>query len=518
MCPKCNDRPQRDCTEAVSVSNKKETHYSCTLDFQRTCQQSVVSTMSENPVPTFVYSRRKDKGNSAAALSTMSEIPVPTFVYSRRKEKGNSAAAVSTLSENPVPTFVYSRRKKKGNSAGTFSAADVPENSKRSDCLSVVSSDVLSITANEIHGALLVEPETEGVGPSGMPPLHTGQPFLLKTVLNEGCLVVEDQGSDNVLKTLQKTVEVDSIHDSCSSSKSNIELALDSLKGEIDDNGDCSSSTIALEFRRDGLSERDICISMLRCAELLQPSGTALVGDIGTGSGSSYTRACKICACQESAPNMLICDNCENAFHVPCCNPPIKEIPEDEWLCHSCLRKKQKFLKETDGSCREVKNNLISLMLRDGEPYKSSVAVGKGFQAEVPEWSGPINNSDVDRIGEPLEIDSSDYSNLHDLNHIMLPKSNSIGNWLQCRAVIEGIGKDVDGTICGKWHRAPLYEEQTDDWDCFSAIFWDPYHADCAAPQELETDQVLKQLKYVEAMRSQISVKRQKLSHGKNHT
>ncbi|GKV20383.1 hypothetical protein SLEP1_g30516 [Rubroshorea leprosula] len=517
MCPKCNDRPQRDCTEAVSVSNKKETHYSCTLDFQRTCQQSVVSTMSENPVPTFVYSRRKDKGNSAAALSTMSEIPVPTFVYSRRKEKGNSAAAVSTLSENPVPTFVYSRRKKKGNSAGTFSAADVPENSKRSDCLSVVSSDVLSITANEIHGALLVEPETEGVGPSGMPPLHTGQPFLLKTVLNEGCLVVEDQGSDNVLKTLQKTVEVDSIHDSCSSSKSNIELALDSLKGEIDDNGDCSSSTIALEFRRDGLSERDICISMLRCAELLQPSGTALVGDIGTGSGSSYTRACKICACQESAPNMLICDNCENAFHVPCCNPPIKEIPEDEWLCHSCLRKKQKFLKETDGSCREVKNNLISLMLRDGEPYKSSVAVGKGFQAEVPEWSGPINN-DVDRIGEPLEIDSSDYSNLHDLNHIMLPKSNSIGNWLQCRAVIEGIGKDVDGTICGKWHRAPLYEEQTDDWDCFSAIFWDPYHADCAAPQELETDQVLKQLKYVEAMRSQISVKRQKLSHGKNHT
>ncbi|WVZ19023.1 hypothetical protein V8G54_006345 [Vigna mungo] len=42
---------------------------------------------------------------------------------------------------------------------------------------------------------------------------------------------------------------------------------------------------------------------------------------------------------------------------------------------------------------------------------------------------------------------------------------------------------------------------QTNAWECFCAIHWDPSHADCAVPQELETDQVLKQLKYVEVRR-----------------
>jgi hypothetical protein len=31
--------------------------------------------------------------------------------------------------------------------------------------------------------------------------------------------------------------------------------------------------------------------------------------------------------------------------------------------------------------------------------------------------------------------------------------------------------------------RAPLFEIQTDDWECFCAIHWDPLHADCAVPQ-----------------------------------
>ncbi|CAL5333411.1 unnamed protein product [Camellia sinensis] len=30
---------------------------------------------------------------------------------------------------------------------------------------------------------------------------------------------------------------------------------------------------------------------------------------------------------------------------------------------------------------------------------------------------------------------------------------------------------------------APLFEVQTDNWECFHAILWDPAHADCAVPQ-----------------------------------
>ncbi|TXG57757.1 hypothetical protein EZV62_015586 [Acer yangbiense] len=30
---------------------------------------------------------------------------------------------------------------------------------------------------------------------------------------------------------------------------------------------------------------------------------------------------------------------------------------------------------------------------------------------------------------------------------------------------------------------APLFEVQTDDWECFCSVHWDPTHADCAVPQ-----------------------------------
>lgn len=33
------------------------------------------------------------------------------------------------------------------------------------------------------------------------------------------------------------------------------------------------------------------------------------------------------------------------------------------------------------------------------------------------------------------------------------------------------------------FYRAPLFESQTDDWECFRAVLWDPFHADCAVPQ-----------------------------------
>lgn len=36
-------------------------------------------------------------------------------------------------------------------------------------------------------------------------------------------------------------------------------------------------------------------------------------------------------------------------------------------------------------------------------------------------------------------------------------------------------------------HRAPLFEVQTDDWECFCAVLWDPAHADCAVPQVISS-------------------------------
>jgi hypothetical protein len=46
------------------------------------------------------------------------------------------------------------------------------------------------------------------------------------------------------------------------------------------------------------------------------------------------------------------------------------------------------------GRCRDAsstgESNPIALMLRDTEPYTGGVRVGKGFQVDIPDWSGPI--------------------------------------------------------------------------------------------------------------------------------
>uniref|UniRef100_A0A0A0LWX9 CW-type domain-containing protein n=1 Tax=Cucumis sativus TaxID=3659 RepID=A0A0A0LWX9_CUCSA len=125
--------------------------------------------------------------------------------------------------------------------------------------------------------------------------------------------------------------------------------------------------------------------------------------------------------------------------------------------------------------------------------------------------------NDTDAIGEPLEMDSSESFRMHEQSTNKPCRLSTIGNWLQCQQVIDGVGGG-NGGICGKWRRAPLFEVQTDDWECFCSILWDPTHADCAVPQELETGQVSKQLKYIEMLRPRLASKRRKLDEVKSRS
>ncbi|PWA64809.1 ELM2 domain, Zinc finger, PHD-type, Zinc finger, CW-type, Zinc finger, RING/FYVE/PHD-type [Artemisia annua] len=157
-------------------------------------------------------------------------------------------------------------------------------------------------------------------------------------------------------------------------------------------------------------------------------------------------------------------------------------------------------LKESNPRKSTVDNSgRILSMLRSSDPYKSKVRVGKDFQAEISDWSDPIIY-DLIKYGEPTEISHVECDCYRDPNSSKLSRLGSIGNWLQCRQVIDG-----DGTICGKWRRAPLFEVQTEKWECFHTVLWDPAHADCAVPQECDTDQVLMQLEYIQVLRPQLT-------------
>ncbi|KAJ4833185.1 hypothetical protein Tsubulata_016056 [Turnera subulata] len=481
MCPKCDKQCHNDCREATSTSEKDENaDGSCILKYSRSPRLSTVSATSESFVPRFVYSRKKFRGNSAS------------------------------LSDH------------------------VPTSTKRSgeDCLSIISSDSHSLAINKRYILPENMHETETVGCAFISHLGSERkPPRLKPESINRYSFVEDLGSDDVSKRCRaKIVDVDSINDSCSSSKSNMELISASVNTEVDDAGECSSSGVLIEeVMGAGLSENDTSVSTLKSKSVLAGvlPGMNSASDCGVGDNgdSSSTRVCKMCSRAGSTLKMLICDNCEEAFHVSCCNPRVKKIPLDEWFCESCLKKKHKILNETISRrssnmigelvrSRNVsstgESNPIASMLKDTEPYKSGVRVGKGFQAQVPEWPAPIN-SDADINGEPLEMDPSESVSLHSKHSL----PGSIGNWLQCKAIIDDATEGSNVAICGKWRRAPLSEVQTDDWECFCSVLWDPIHADCAVPQELETDQILKQLKYVQMVRPRIAAKRRRMDPAK---
>ncbi|KAI3701621.1 hypothetical protein L6452_26834 [Arctium lappa] len=450
---------------------------------------------------------------SSSQLSTevnMSETSRPNFVYKRKLIRRN-AAAVLPLSQSSTPTLVYKRRK-----VQTVFLAQVSTNTRESDNgFSTNSSAAISIGGKEQMVSVLIDNGI--VIPSAPLPVESNRPGIdSKSGSVDGTSLGDELVIEEPKSKMQKCSDLRAVNDSCSSSKLNLDLGSASLKHQVDDVGECSSSgVLVVEGLGKDISGTNSCISFLQrhgvLQGLLSTKTSRSTKPVGANKSICCLRLCKVCGRSTTTLEMLICDMCEESFHVSCCNPPIKKVPVGDWFCHSCLRKKLKKMKETSSSkSPKDYSGPIASILRDAGPYTTNVRIGRDFQAEIPDWSGPLTR-DLNVYSEPVELSPLDCASYQDLGSSKLSRLSSIGNWLQCREVVDG----VDGTICGKWRRAPLFEVQTDDWECFCSVLWDPTHADCAVPQELDTDQVLKQLKYIEMLRPRLSVKRWKLGVNK---
>ncbi|XP_065904342.1 E3 ubiquitin-protein ligase UHRF1-like [Dysidea avara] len=50
-----------------------------------------------------------------------------------------------------------------------------------------------------------------------------------------------------------------------------------------------------------------------------------------------YYCHCRICDSKDDAENTLLCDECDNAYHMQCLDPPVTSLPTDEqWFCPDC--------------------------------------------------------------------------------------------------------------------------------------------------------------------------------------
>eukprot|EP00053_Salpingoeca_punica_P021074 m.212609 g.212609 ORF g.212609 m.212609 type:complete len:1242 (-) comp20970_c0_seq1:141-3866(-) len=69
---------------------------------------------------------------------------------------------------------------------------------------------------------------------------------------------------------------------------------------------------------------------------------------------------CKICHKAGMADKMLLCDKCDDGYHMYCLNPPLTTVPSGQWFCQRCnppaaTRKRKAIIVDSDEESEEVK-------------------------------------------------------------------------------------------------------------------------------------------------------------------
>ncbi|GAA0166727.1 hypothetical protein LIER_21818 [Lithospermum erythrorhizon] len=95
-------------------------------------------------------------------------------------------------------------------------------------------------------------------------------------------------------------------------------------------------------------------------------------GDKIEACGVYKVCTCKKCGEKADVKNCLVCDSCEEIYHVACLEPPIEEIPHKSWYCASCTatgiwsphdgcvvceRMNAPISLNHEGACQESENN-----------------------------------------------------------------------------------------------------------------------------------------------------------------
>lgn len=290
------------------------------------------------------------------------------------KRNYSQLSTSSLMSQNTTPTFVYKRGKQRKNFFDFWTQQQCDDITTSDTCPSPVRSE----TPLQEHVISASECAPEGVRSPIMHPEEAGS---------------EEPFTNDVKRTLNACNHSDDY----SSSKSKYA-------------DECSSSgALISEKAPQQISQRDLTILVLRNQQLFgevsNRKDRASTGSNVISRDTYCSMSCKVCEHIESTSNMLICDNCEDAFHISCYNPRITTLTVGEWLCSSCLKKKRTILKdkstsnvvgihtETAGkqySASELDLGSLEFMFTDTEPYMSDVRIGDEFQADVPDWCGPV--------------------------------------------------------------------------------------------------------------------------------
>ncbi|XP_029037655.2 E3 ubiquitin-protein ligase UHRF1-like [Osmia bicornis bicornis] len=106
---------------------------------------------------------------------------------------------------------------------------------------------------------------------------------------------------------------------------------------------------------------------------------------------------CRICAGKEDEHNLLLCDECNFAYHLRCLNPPLTSIPEEDyWYCPECKNDENEIVKAGD-KLKQTKKKTNENTNSKRDWGKGMACVGRTKECSIvpPNHRGPIPGVEV---------------------------------------------------------------------------------------------------------------------------
>uniref|UniRef100_A0A8C3L1X3 PHD and ring finger domains 1 n=1 Tax=Chrysolophus pictus TaxID=9089 RepID=A0A8C3L1X3_CHRPC len=76
---------------------------------------------------------------------------------------------------------------------------------------------------------------------------------------------------------------------------------------------------------------------------------------------------CEVCGRSDREDRLLLCDGCDAGYHMECLNPPLSEVPVDEWFCPACVPMGVNASADTD----HVSEEEVAALMADVTPTTS---------------------------------------------------------------------------------------------------------------------------------------------------
>jgi PHD-finger len=135
----------------------------------------------------------------------------------------------------------------------------------------------------------------------------------------------------------------------------------------------------------------------------------AICIDERNGKASSSQQGFDVCSICGDGGSLIICDGCEGEYHMKCLKPPLRVVPEGQWLCDECVdrrvsqardnlfKKSGLFVKVETDELKTKKRSLDSIKIDSSDPksnlhmLENSISSLKDVYAPSPDFAKAVN-------------------------------------------------------------------------------------------------------------------------------